>query len=167
MRFERVFLAGTTTNTTWREGVIRRLTARGVPNDMIYNPHLPKGVSYSVKHMLEEEAVQRQKDPATIILIYICPAVVDDNGIHPAMAQLRRETLGPISMAEVGRYGWAEPQRTAIVFETNAFPQDCRAQKVLNKLTRQLLEDFQGPQPYFYTLAAAEDWIVTQLLGKP
>jgi hypothetical protein len=152
---KRVFLGGTTTRTKWREELIARLEARGVRSDQIINPYLPHGVPYTPAHMKAERRVKN--DPSTIVLIYICPAVTTPD---------KAERLGPISMKEIGQYGWSQPHRTAVVLASDQFTAGRRPRKVLEDLANELTESFgaEGP-PYFSSLSEAEDWIVAQLTG--
>jgi hypothetical protein len=152
----RVFLGGTTTGTTWRLELIKRLVARGVREDQIINPHLPAGVSWTPEHMRVER--KHKDDLNTIVLIVLCPAVVDDPS--------RRELLGPTSMFEVGRFAYSAPGRTAIVLQPDLFKKGGRSREVLEGLITELRKDFGGRPPYFATLEAAEDWLVKQLANR-
>lgn len=157
----RVFLGGTTTGTTWRTELIERLIARGVREDQIVNPHLPAGVHWTPEHMLLERACK--DDPDTIVLMVVCPAVVEDPTLDAAFAAYKRESLGPTSMYEVGKFAYSQPGRTAIVLQYELFTDGGRPRKVLKGLATELSEDFDGQPPFFATLADAEDWIVKQL----
>lgn len=159
---ERVFLAGTTTGTTWRSEVIERLLARGVREDQIVNPHLPRGVHYTAEHMQFERECKR--DPHTIVLIFVCPAVVEDAQLDAESLRRKREMLGPISMFEIGKFAYSQPHRTAIVLDSQSFQEGARPRKVMEGLSYEVWEDFGGNPPYFPSLAAAEDWIVSQLV---
>lgn len=158
---ERVFLAGTTTGTTWRAALIARLMARGVRPEQVINPHLPRGIDYTQAHMLAEHAYKQ--DPYTIILIFICPAVVEDPKLDPVAAREKGEWLGPISMFEIGKFAYSQPHRTGVVLDYQSFTEGRRPRKVLEGLACELCEDYGGQQPYFPSLAEAEDWIVSQL----
>jgi len=149
---KRVFLGGTTASTTWRVGLIERLVARGVSRDQIINPHLAPGVSWTPKHMEEED--RHKNDLNTIVLIVIQPAGGEDAS--------RAELLGPTSMYEIGRYAHPQPRRTAVVLQSELFTSGKRSRKVLEGLAAKLRKEFKGP-PYFASLRAAEDWIVAQL----
>ncbi|MGF7229253.1 MAG: hypothetical protein ACQR33_04700 [Candidatus Saccharibacteria bacterium] len=156
----RVFLAGTTTGTTWRAELTERLIARGVQQGQIVNPHLPRGVKYTSEHMrLERECKQ---DPHTIVLIFICPAVVDAKP-HPVPAAYREELLGPISMFEIGKFAYSQPERTAVVLDSESFTQGNRPRSVLEGLALEISQDFDGQPPFFASLTHAEDWLVAQL----
>jgi hypothetical protein len=158
---KRVFLAGTTTGTTWRAELIERLVARGVHPDKIVNPHLPAGVHYTREHREAERACKH--DPDTIVLVYICPAVVEDPTLDEETAAFKRELLGPISIWESCKFSYTQPHRTAVVFGISLFRPRKRPRGNLEDFARDLIEDFGGGPPYFATLAEAEDWIVTQL----
>jgi hypothetical protein len=150
---ERVFLGGTTAGTTWRVGLIDRLQARGVRTEQIFNPHLPKGVPYTLEFMEEETRVKN--DPNTIVLMHICPANKNPD---------TNELLGPISMYEIGRYGWTQPHRTAIVLGHELFTKS-RSKKVLQGIAAEFSNVFGTDNPpYFSSLPAAENWIVSQLV---
>lgn len=160
---KRLFLAGTTTGTTWRAELIERLTERGVHPDQIVNPHLPRGVRYTPEHMAAERACKA--DPEVIVLILICPAVVDDTKLDSVAAADKSEWLGPISMFEIGKFAYSRTDRTAVVLEYEKFTEGKRPRKVLVGLSTELNEDFGDGPPFFTSLASAEDWIVGQLVG--
>lgn len=161
---KRVFLGGTTTGTTWRQDLIERLIARGVRPDQIFNPHLPHGVHWTPDHMKAERACK--DDPETIVLILICPAVVDDTKLDSVSAANKAEWLGPTSMFEIGKFAYSRPERTAIVLQYELFTDGKRPRKVLMGLATELREDYDGMAPYFESLADAEDWIVELLTGE-
>ena len=151
---KKVFLGGTTTGTTWRVDLTKRLVARGIDEDsQIINPHLPPGVPYTAERMEEER--RAKNDPHTIVLIVVRPAVTKD----PSRAEL----LGPISMYEIGRFAHSQPKRTAIVLQAELFTKGGRPRKVLEGLAAELCKEFGGRPPYFASIEAAEDWIVAQL----
>jgi hypothetical protein len=158
-----VILLGTTVGTTWRHELIKRLVACGVTRECIINPHLPHGVRWTSAHMEAEREVKH--DPDTLVLIYVCPAAVSDTKLDAVAARDKFEWLGPTSMKEIGQYGWSTPERTAIVLDYELFTEGRRPRKVLMGFEAELIEDFgeDGP-PYFKTLAAAEGWIVQQLV---
>ena len=158
---KRVFLAGTTTGTTWRQTVTEQLLTRGVAPEQIFNPHLPKGVSYTPEHMELERTVKR--DSETIVLIYVCPAVMDEENLSPEVIRDKTERLGPISMFEIGKFAYAQPHRTAVVLDSEQFTPSKRPRKVLEGLAQELREDFHGQQPYFASLPEAISWIADQL----
>ena len=158
---KRVFLGGTTAGTTWRKELIERLTSRGVLPEQIVNPHLPPGVRWTPDHArLERDA---KADPDTIVLIVICPAVVDDTKLDSVSAANQAEWLGPTSMFEIGKFAYSQPERTAIVLQYELFTEGGRPRKVLTNLATELNEDYSGKPPFFATLAEAERWIVEQL----
>lgn len=152
MHMQRVFLGGTTAGTTWRQELIERLVARGVrEEDQIVNPHLPKGVRYTTEHKFAERACK--DDPGTIVLIHVCKGSGD--------------VIGAISMFETAKYAYGHGYRTAIVFDPSGFDKDSRSYRTLEGLRDELRSDFFGMEPYFDTLAKAEDWIVEQLVRSP
>jgi hypothetical protein len=159
---ERVFLGGTTTNTTWRQDLIERLMRRGIRSEQIINPHLPKGVKYTHEHMLAERAYKN--DPNTIVLIHICRAVLDSKGADEAIIADKEERLGPISMFEIGKYAYSQPHRTAIVLDFASFTEGGRSRRVLEGLARELYDDFSGNPPYFSSIDIAEEWVASMLL---
>lgn len=162
---ERVFLAGTTTGTTWREELTERLVARGVEPGQIINPQLPPGVRYTVEHMAIEH--RAKADPQTIVLIVVCPAKVDDTKLDSVSAANARDWLGPMTMYEVGKFANAYPDRTAVVLEWDAFTDGGRPRKILKGLSAELAGDFgMDCPPVFSTLQAAEDWIASRLTAK-
>jgi hypothetical protein len=158
---ERVILLGTTAGTTWRRELIPRLVARGIRPDQIINPHLPRGVHYTPEHMKQERIWK--DDPATLILIYICPAVLRDPPLDAEAAREKRERLGPITMYEIGKYGASQSHRTGVVLDFDHFTAGERPRKVLEGLARELREDHSGQPPYLADLVAGEDWIVSRL----
>ncbi len=160
---QRVFLGGTTTGTTWRQELSERLIARGVRPDQIFNPHLPPGVRWTPRHMELERSCK--DDPETIVLILICPAVVDSTKLDAVSAASKAEWLGPTSMYEIGKFAYSQGHRTAIVLEYQQFAEGGRPRKVLQGLTTEIREDFGGEPPFFASRLDAEDWIVKQLVG--
>jgi hypothetical protein len=158
---KRVFLGGTTTQTTWRKELIARLIQRGVDPDQIINPHLPHGVPYTPEHMVAERTYKA--DQNTIVLIYLCPAVIDTSSLDAVAALDKRERLGPISMFEVGKFAYSQPHRTAVVLDYQLFQEGGRAREVLIGLARELYEDFNGYPPYFSSPDRCEDWLVEML----
>lgn len=159
---KRVFLAGTTAGTTWRAELIERLLQRGVLPEQIFNPHLPKGVRWTEHMQLEEDC---QNDPETIILIFVCPAVVSQAKLDQNPGINKAEMLGPMSMVEIGRFGFAEPERTAVVLDSDSFTAGRRPREVLEGLKTKLRKRHAdgAPQSCYETLAEAEDWIVSVL----
>lgn len=133
---ERVILCGTTTGTTWRLETTGRLVMRNVAPGRIYNPHLPKGVKYTPRHMEIEGEVKN--DPSTIVLVHICPAVMEDPELDDATRLLKSELIGPISAQEIWQYGWSEPERTAIVLASDLFTPGRRPRQVLEGWERQV-----------------------------
>jgi hypothetical protein len=162
MRPQRVILCGTTAGTTWRTTMIEHLIRRGVRPDQIVNPHLPPGVKYTPEHQLAER--QCKAHSGTLVLVYICPATITQAGLSPEEAAYRSELLGPTSMFEIGKFAYSQPHRTGVVFDVRLFRRK-RPLLVVEGLARELREDFGGQPPYLPSLDAAEEWIVSQLLG--
>jgi hypothetical protein len=143
-----LILLGTTSSTTWRQGVIDRLTHEGVTPAQIRNPHLKRGESWTPKHMVIEDMYKN--DPDTIVFIHVCRA--DD-----------RQILGATTMYEIGYYANVFPHRTAVVLDAASFDSDSRAAKVLGKISRELRGRFPKGPPLFDDLEAATLWSATQL----
>lgn len=144
---ERVFLGGTTAGTTWRQEVIAKLLARGVTEEQIFNPHLPKGTPYTQGRKDEERRVK--DDPTTLVLIHICKG--------------RGDIIGAISTFEMGKHAYRDECRTIIVVDSSGFESGSRSQRTLEGLDKELQDDFSGQPPYAATLDEAIDWIVEQL----
>jgi hypothetical protein len=104
-----------------------------------------------------------KRDPEMLVLVVLCLAVIDDTKLDSVAAKDKAEWLGPISMFEMAKFAYSQAHRTGVVLDTAGFTEGGRPLKVLRALRLELDEDFQGKQPYFPTLAAAEDWLVSQL----
>lgn len=147
----RVFLGGTTAGTTWRKELTERLIAQGVRPEQIVNPHLPPGVRYTKERMHEERACKDKPD--TIVLVHICKAY--------------ENVIGTISTFEMAKYAYWYGARTAVVLDSSGFDINSRSYRTLEGLRDEMRNDLPGEQPYFDTLAKAEDWIVEQLVRSP
>ena len=155
----RIFLAGTTAGTTWRESVKEELHDRGVPDDAIFDPRLSPGQNYT-QEVIEREFVIKD-DPGTIVLIHICPGIVSDNRLTPAERQDRAERLGGMTEYELGHYPWVHSHRTAVFIDLDAYDPHRRSHRVLSGQMSHITRAFgeTGP-PLFPSLDAALVWSV-------
>lgn len=176
---QRVILCGTTagTNSTpatdWRRTLTEKLVARGVQPEAIINPYLPSGTSYSQVHADNEEALKA--DPETIIVICITPGVpkpdrmarklgVSIDELTQEMFVAEAESLGPVTMLEMGEHLRADPERTAVFLDIDKFAQNGRPRKLLGMFLRKYAKPPYQRAP-FASMQLLEDWVVEQLVG--
>ncbi|MEK7641651.1 MAG: nucleoside 2-deoxyribosyltransferase domain-containing protein [Patescibacteria group bacterium] len=138
-----VFLGGTCGNNNWRDGLIARLTARGVSADSLFNPVVPDW---------NEAAQQREdqaKKDAAFNLFYLGDPGQADN----------RCSFYSLLEATMGLYDHSE--RTVVVFDTTGMPK--HVEKANIKACKDLKARFPGAL-IFATLAEAEEWLATNLV---
>lgn len=154
----KVILLGTTAGTTWRQTLIETLVANGVRKDQIINPHLPKGQSYGPANMAAERNAKR--NPRMLIVVYVCPAVLEQGSGNHEMDEYRKQMVGPISMFEVGKMAYAASHRTGIVLAHDLFTRGKRLKAVADEISG----DFGGEPPFFADLDSVASWVVRRLV---
>jgi hypothetical protein len=137
-----VFLGGTCGNNNWRDGLIERLTARGVPSGTLFNPVV---ADWNEEAQRKED--QAKKD-ATFNLFYLGDPNQPEN----------RVSFYSLLEATMGLYD--APARTVVVFDTTGMPKPM--EKSNTKACKDLKVRFPHA-PIFGTLAEAEDWLATNL----
>lgn len=138
-----IFLGGTCGNNNWRDGLVARLTERGVPKSCLFNP---------VVEDWNEEAQLREdeaKANATYSLYYLGDPQQEDN--HVSFYSLLEATMGLYDTS----------QQTVVVFDVAGMPK--HAEKSNAKACKDLQKRFPTA-PIFATLAEAEDWLVSYLV---
>ena len=135
-----VFLGGTCGNNNWRDGLIERLKARGIPAEGLFNP---------VVKNWEQEAQRREdamKADPSVTMLYMLADPMTEEG-----------RLSFYSLLEATMSLYDAPERTAVVFDSTGMPS--RSAKANDKACADLKKRFPD-RPIFKTLAEAEDWLV-------
>jgi hypothetical protein len=158
---KRVILRGTTTGTMWQQEFIGDLLRAGVRGEQIFYPHLSHGVRYTDEHKKREIAYKN--DPETLIVVYICPAIIPPGETDPIDRAIRTERIDAIAIYEAARYAYSAPQRTAVVFDYKKFTAHGPSYRILEDLTNELFDTFNGQPPYFPGLNAVKRWVISQL----
>jgi hypothetical protein len=138
-----VFLGGTCGNNNWRDGLIARLVARGVPTGALFNPVVADWNEEAQKY--EDEA----KKNATYNLFYLGDPQMEDN--HVSFYSLLEATMGLYD---------GPKSKTIVVFDTTGMPK--HAEKANAKACKDLKKRFPKAL-IFGTLTEAEDWLASNL----
>ena len=134
-----IFLGGTCGNNDWRDGLIERMVARGVPAAGLFNP---------VVADWNEEAQRREdeaKKTATWDLYYLGDPRQESN--HVSFYSLLEATIGL----------YDHPERTVVVFDITGMPD--HAAKASRKCYKDLRARFPDAH-IFESLDDAEQWIL-------
>jgi hypothetical protein len=163
---EQVMLLGTTKGTTWRARLIDELVSRGVDPSRIINPHLPGG-GWTAEHAEAERLAKA--DPSVMLVIYVTPAVIDQSKYDAATAADLAERVGPMTMFEAGLYAGTQPDRTAVLFDIEAFAEGKRPRKVLSYIRDEIRSLTSDPtaSPYMASWEQLVDWVAEELYGLP
>jgi hypothetical protein len=140
-----VFLGGTAANNPWRDGLIKRLAACGVPLECLFNPVVPDW--NEAAQIAEEEA----KKAATVMFFCIADPRQEGN------------PLSAYSMLEVTMELYDRPGVTAVVFDTTGMVG--HPLKAMNQALRALKGRFPDAN-IFSSMQEAENWLVKKLASS-
>jgi len=152
-----IFLGGTCGKNNWRDGLIDRLVARGIPQESLFNP---------VVLDWNEEAQKREDDlkadPNVKMLYYFSHTQNEVDKLR-STEESGNYFLSFYSLFEAVTGLYDAPFRTIIVIDqTDIVP---RAAKRLLKVANDLRRRFPGA-PIFDSLSEAEDWLVADLIKR-
>jgi hypothetical protein len=190
-----LFLGGTTAGTSWRPEFIRQAVRAGVPEHMLFNPHLKRkpgqeGPVYGTEARLREKAVKN--DPSNLLLFYICPGVPRrerTQGLPPERIVEMAERIGLFTIYEMTKLMYLCPERVACVVDLNLFAKNGSVRDRLGLICEEIKEDFTDEAsdayrqlcemhprnilpdgtlrcPLYENLAQVQDWAFPRLLKE-
>jgi len=134
-----IFLGGTSGGNRWRAAFARRLAARGVPAEILFDPVV---ADWNEAARRREERVKRK---AALLVFYLG---------NPRQKGL---PLSAFSLAEAALALCRDSRRTLVVFDHASVRGHAR--KVYEQ-TEKLFRKRKGGAHLFKSLAEAQDWIV-------
>lgn len=138
-----VFLGGTAANNPWRDGLIKRLVARGAPLECLFNPVVPEW------NKLAQDAEEAAKKDAGVLFFCIADPQQEGN------------PLSAYSMVEAIMALYDRPEVTAVLFDTTGM--SGHPLKAMDQALNVLKARFPKAN-IFSSIQKAEDWLVEMLM---
>lgn len=143
-----LFLGGTTAGTSWRSEFIKQAVEAGIPEHMLFNPHLKRAPGQTGR-LYDAEARQREKavksDQRNLVMFYICPGVPKreaTRGLEPERIVQMAEQIGLFTVYEMTKLMYLYPERVAGFIDLRLFSANGSVRSRLSHICDEIIEDF-------------------------